>query len=32
MSLVGKLDGTKMGDKFERTKPIKTEERKVKYV
>lgn len=30
MSLVGKLDGTKMGDKFERTKPIKTEERKVK--
>ncbi|BES87457.1 U5 small nuclear ribonucleoprotein 200 kDa [Nesidiocoris tenuis] len=30
MSLVGKLDGTKMGDKFERTKPVKAEERKVK--
>ncbi|XP_014247747.1 putative U5 small nuclear ribonucleoprotein 200 kDa helicase [Cimex lectularius] len=30
MSLVGKLDGTKMGDKFERNKPIKAEERKVK--
>ncbi|KAF6208456.1 hypothetical protein GE061_016912 [Apolygus lucorum] len=30
MSLVGKLDGTKMGDKFERTKPAKADERKVK--
>ncbi|XP_014233112.1 putative U5 small nuclear ribonucleoprotein 200 kDa helicase [Trichogramma pretiosum] len=30
MSLVGKLDGTKMGDRAKRTKPGKAEERKVK--
>lgn len=30
MSLVGKLDGTRMGDRFQRTKPVKAEERKVK--
>ncbi|CAH0388452.1 unnamed protein product [Bemisia tabaci] len=30
LSLVGKLDGTRMGDRFERRKPIKAEERKVK--
>ncbi|KAG8036648.1 hypothetical protein G9C98_003970 [Cotesia typhae] len=30
MSLVGKLDGTKMGDRAQRTKPSKVEERKVK--
>ncbi|XP_050545887.1 putative U5 small nuclear ribonucleoprotein 200 kDa helicase [Daktulosphaira vitifoliae] len=29
-SLVGKLDGTKMGDRFQRTKPVKAEERKAK--
>lgn len=29
-SLVGKLDGTKMGDRHQRTKPEKTEERKAK--
>uniref|UniRef100_A0A8D9A7K7 U5 small nuclear ribonucleoprotein 200 kDa helicase n=2 Tax=Cacopsylla melanoneura TaxID=428564 RepID=A0A8D9A7K7_9HEMI len=29
-SLVGKLQGTKMGDRFQRTKPVKAEERKVK--
>ncbi|XP_017305178.1 putative U5 small nuclear ribonucleoprotein 200 kDa helicase [Diaphorina citri] len=29
-SLVGKLEGTRMGDRFMRTKPIKAEERKVK--
>lgn len=29
-SLVGKLDGTRMGDRYQRTKPEKTEERKVK--
>lgn len=32
LSLSGKLEGTKMGDRYQRTKPIKTEERKVKYV
>jgi len=32
MSLVGKLDGTRMGDRAQRTKPGKAEERKVKYV
>lgn len=31
-SLVGKLDGTKMGDRFQRTKPVKAEERKAKLV
>ncbi|XP_039281589.1 putative U5 small nuclear ribonucleoprotein 200 kDa helicase [Nilaparvata lugens] len=30
MSLVGRLDGTRMGDRFQRTKPVKAEERKVK--
>lgn len=30
MSLVGKLDGTRMGDRAQRTKPGKAEERKVK--
>lgn len=30
VSLVGKLDGTKMGDRAKRTKPGKAEERKVK--
>ncbi|XP_065217022.1 U5 small nuclear ribonucleoprotein 200 kDa helicase [Planococcus citri] len=30
LSLVGKIDGTRMGDKFQRTKPVKAEERKVK--
>ncbi|XP_046658562.1 putative U5 small nuclear ribonucleoprotein 200 kDa helicase [Homalodisca vitripennis] len=30
MSLVGKLEGTRMGDRFQRTKPVKAEERKVK--
>ncbi|XKL59609.1 hypothetical protein PGB90_000625 [Kerria lacca] len=30
LSLSGKLEGTKMGDRYQRTKPIKTEERKVK--
>lgn len=29
-SLVGKLDGTRMGDRYQRSKPEKTEERKVK--
>ncbi|KAF0763286.1 putative U5 small nuclear ribonucleoprotein 200 kDa helicase [Aphis craccivora] len=29
-SLVGKLEGTKMGDRFQRTKPVKAEERKAK--
>lgn len=32
MSLVGKLTGTRMGDRHQRTKPGKAEERKVKYV
>lgn len=31
-SLVGKLEGTKMGDRFQRTKPVKAEERKAKLV
>lgn len=31
-SLVGKLEGTKMGDRFQRTKPAKAEERKAKLV
>jgi pre-mRNA-splicing helicase BRR2 len=30
MSLVGKLDGTKMGDRHQRNKPVKAEERKAK--
>lgn len=30
MSLVGKLIGTKMGDRAQRTRPGKAEERKVK--
>jgi len=30
VSLSGKLDGTKMGDRYQRTKPVKAEERKVK--
>lgn len=30
MSLVGKLTGTRMGDRHQRTKPGKAEERKVK--
>ncbi|XP_054265192.1 U5 small nuclear ribonucleoprotein 200 kDa helicase isoform X1 [Macrosteles quadrilineatus] len=30
VSLVGKLEGTRMGDRFQRTKPVKAEERKVK--
>ncbi|XP_055378712.1 U5 small nuclear ribonucleoprotein 200 kDa helicase [Condylostylus longicornis] len=30
VSLVGKLDGTRMGDRYQRTKPEKTEERKAK--
>lgn len=30
MSLVGKLEGTRMGDRFQRTKPDKAEERKAK--
>lgn len=30
MSLVGKLEGTRMGDRFQRTKPVRAEERKVK--
>lgn len=30
LSLVGKIEGTRMGDKFQRTKPVKAEERKVK--
>lgn len=29
-TLVGKLDGTRMGDRYQRSKPEKTEERKVK--
>lgn len=29
-SLVGKLDGTRMGDRYQRSKPEKIEERKVK--
>lgn len=29
-SLVGKLDGTRMGDRYQRSKPEKTEERKAK--
>lgn len=29
-SLVGKLDGTRMGDRYQRTRPEKTEERKAK--
>lgn len=32
MSLVGKLSGTKMGDRAQRTRPGKAEERKVKWV
>lgn len=32
LSLVGKLVGTKMGDRHQRTKPEKAEERKAKYV
>lgn len=32
LSLVGKLEGTKMGDKAQRTKPQKLEERRDKYV
>lgn len=32
VSLVGKLEGTKMGDKAQRSKPPQLEERKVKYV
>lgn len=31
MSLVGKLSGTKMGDRFQRNKPEVSEERKSKY-
>ena len=30
ISLVGKLEGTKMGDRAQRSKPGKTEERKAK--
>jgi pre-mRNA-splicing helicase BRR2 len=30
LTLVGKLDGTKMGDRAQRSKPEKTEERKAK--
>ncbi|KAK6638558.1 DEIH-box ATPase [Polyplax serrata] len=30
MSLVGKLEGSRMGDRFQRTKPVKAEERKAK--
>lgn len=30
MSLVGKLSGTKMGDRAQRTRPGKAEERKAK--
>lgn len=29
-SLVGKLDGTRMGDRYERSRPDKKEERKAK--
>lgn len=32
LSLVGKLEGTKMGDKSQRTKPQKLEERRDKSV
>jgi hypothetical protein len=32
MSLVGKLDGTRMGDRHQRTRPVKAAERKAKYV
>lgn len=32
MSLVGKLTGTKMGDRAQRTRPGKAEERKAKLV
>ena len=32
MSLVGKLEGSKMGDRAQRTKPPMQEERKIKYV
>jgi pre-mRNA-splicing helicase BRR2 len=32
VSLTGKLIGTRMGDKAQRTKPPQMEERKVKYV
>lgn len=32
LSLVGKLEGTKMGDKAQRTKPQKLEERRDKSV
>lgn len=32
LSLVGKLEGTKMGDKAQRTKPQKLEERRDKLV
>ncbi|KAF8792805.1 U5 small nuclear ribonucleoprotein 200 kDa helicase-like [Argiope bruennichi] len=32
VSLVGKLDGTRMGDRYQRTKPAKTEEKKAKRV
>ncbi len=31
MSLVGKLSGTKMGDRYQRNKPEVSEERKSKY-
>lgn len=31
VSLVGKLEGTKMGDRAQRSKPEKAEERKAKY-
>lgn len=30
ISLVGKLEGSRMGDRYQRTKPEKTEERKAK--
>ncbi|KAG8221998.1 hypothetical protein J437_LFUL003378 [Ladona fulva] len=30
MSLVGKLDGTRMGDRYQRSRPVKAEERKAK--
>jgi len=30
MSLVGKLDGTRMGDRHQRTRPVKAAERKAK--
>lgn len=31
VSLVGRLSGTRMGDRHQRSKPDKAEERKVKY-